>query len=644
MPASRRVVVILLLSVMALGGCGGGSDGGGNNNQAPTASFTASVTSGPAPLAVNFTAGASTDADGSIASYSWNFGDGTAVATGVTVSHTYTAAGSFTVTLTVTDNDGATGQTTAAIQVTGPPPESVIVSGIVTYDRVPFSVTVSDVNGLNYGGTVAQPVRGAVAELLDSSLNILATTVTDSTGLYTFTAPANTNVLVRIKAQSVATGTPSWDISVLNNTNSNALYALDSTVFSTGTANVTLNLNAESGWPDLGGTSYFDTRAAAPFAVLDTLYSAVQFVVTQGNTAVNLPALSVFWSPENKPSEEWDPATGAIQTTLFLDEELDGFPAGIYVLGWENVDTDEYDAHVIAHEFQHYLESALSRSDSPGGSHAINEMLDMRVSFSEGFANAFSGMALNDPQYRDSFDVQQGSSFNFNMESNVFDPEGWYNEGSIYSLIWDMYDSVPDDADDVQLGYSPLFEVFRNELRTGQALTSIFPLATALKAQAGAPVAALDALVAAQSIRASDIDAFGTTETNSGGVAEALPLYRDITLNGGGVIVCGSATAGTYNKIGNRRFLKFSLANAGSITIRVVSNGTGIPEPDPDFWLFGNGEQQVSEEATPNVEQATFDVPAGEYVIEVYEYSHIDPAASNDVSRGQTCMNVTITG
>ena len=81
----------------------------------------------------------------------------------------------------------------------------------------------------------------------------------------------------------------------------------------------------------------------------------------------------MFWSPENKPSDEWDPATGAIQTTLFLNGELDGFPAGIYVLGWQNVDTDEYDAHVIAHEFQHYLEDALSRSDSPGGSHAINE-------------------------------------------------------------------------------------------------------------------------------------------------------------------------------------------------------------------------------------------------------------------------------
>lgn len=39
---------------------------------APTASFTSTVTD----LSVAFYASGSTDSDGSIASYSWNFGDG----------------------------------------------------------------------------------------------------------------------------------------------------------------------------------------------------------------------------------------------------------------------------------------------------------------------------------------------------------------------------------------------------------------------------------------------------------------------------------------------------------------------------------------------------------------------------------------
>ena len=76
---------------------------GSEVNQAPTASFTASPISGDLPLAVTFDASASTDPDGTIVSYSWDFGDG-AAASGVTINHTFTWAGTYTVTLTVTDD------------------------------------------------------------------------------------------------------------------------------------------------------------------------------------------------------------------------------------------------------------------------------------------------------------------------------------------------------------------------------------------------------------------------------------------------------------------------------------------------------------------------------------------------------------
>ncbi len=60
----------------------------------------------------------SSDPDGSITGYSWNWGDNTAASTGAVTSHPYATAGTYTVTLTVTDNQGATGSTNKQVTVT----------------------------------------------------------------------------------------------------------------------------------------------------------------------------------------------------------------------------------------------------------------------------------------------------------------------------------------------------------------------------------------------------------------------------------------------------------------------------------------------------------------------------------------------
>ena len=75
------------------------------SNQPPTAVVGAAPTSGPAPLTVAFTGSGSTDFDGSIVSFAWEFGDGQ-TATVADSTHTYLAGGTFTATLTVTDDGG----------------------------------------------------------------------------------------------------------------------------------------------------------------------------------------------------------------------------------------------------------------------------------------------------------------------------------------------------------------------------------------------------------------------------------------------------------------------------------------------------------------------------------------------------------
>lgn len=83
-------------------------------NQAPVARLSASPVTGSAPLTVSFDGSASTDADGTIVDFAWDFGDGASGA-GPTTSHSY-QPGLHTATLTVTDDAGAT--SAATIQVT----------------------------------------------------------------------------------------------------------------------------------------------------------------------------------------------------------------------------------------------------------------------------------------------------------------------------------------------------------------------------------------------------------------------------------------------------------------------------------------------------------------------------------------------
>jgi glucose/arabinose dehydrogenase/PKD repeat protein len=78
------------------------------SNGVPTAAMTASPTSGPAPLTVNFNGSGSSDPDGDALTWLWTFGDGQTATTSVaTTSHPY-AAGNYTASLTVRDSKGAT--------------------------------------------------------------------------------------------------------------------------------------------------------------------------------------------------------------------------------------------------------------------------------------------------------------------------------------------------------------------------------------------------------------------------------------------------------------------------------------------------------------------------------------------------------
>jgi PKD repeat protein len=158
---------------------------------APVAAISASPTTGPAPLLVNFSGAASTDSNGGITSYEWNFGDGSALASGVTTSHSYNLGGVYTASLKVTNTTGFSSSKTVTITATTTQPKiyaSAIDMTLVAANRVQgyaqAKVTVKDAAGnLIPNATVSGSWSGIVTGT--------ASGVTGSTGVATLNS-ANT--------------------------------------------------------------------------------------------------------------------------------------------------------------------------------------------------------------------------------------------------------------------------------------------------------------------------------------------------------------------------------------------------------------------------------------------------------------------
>lgn len=129
---------------------GAGSAASGDGNLLPQATIGGSSANGFAGNAVTFDGSASSDLDGSISAYLWNFGDGS-TATTVKPSHVFATPGTYRVTLTVTDNKGGTGTASQDVAVVAPPPAPVLsfstikIAGAVDDPNV----TQVKVNGVN---------------------------------------------------------------------------------------------------------------------------------------------------------------------------------------------------------------------------------------------------------------------------------------------------------------------------------------------------------------------------------------------------------------------------------------------------------------------------------------------------------------
>jgi len=130
-----------------------------DENVSPTVDISANPITGTAPLSVTLDGSGSTDSDGTIVSYAWDFGDDTQ-GTGAQTSNTFISPGTYTIALTITDNDGASDSDSITVQVNKQDYTSEGWTEIVpSADTQIVYVSSSQGNDDNDGSSPENPVR-----------------------------------------------------------------------------------------------------------------------------------------------------------------------------------------------------------------------------------------------------------------------------------------------------------------------------------------------------------------------------------------------------------------------------------------------------------------------------------------------------
>lgn len=368
-------------------------------------------------------------------------------------------------------------------------PSGITVTGTAVYRKREYSATACNGTDPGLGAEGAdRPIRYAEVRVIDGSGTVIQCGSTDGSGNISLVVP---NSAATLTLQVNSRGNNSFvSASVLNNPTDMQFYTLSSTFTASGTPSVG-TLRATATGNILG----------AAFNIFDVIVKANEVLrrETSGSTTCSAysnctpftvaPHISAFWTKGVNPMEY----LGSSEAVSFY---LPGY-SQLYILGGldgevDSEDTDHFDDSIIAHEYGHFIEDKYAASNSAGGKHDGNSIIDPRLAWSEGWANYFEMVVNGAPVYRDTFGNTSGGTFcemyfDYNAETNISSTdglskdnpisagEGNFREFAIARTLWDAVDSngsatLPNsDGDGVVANFYEIWTVFR----TSFANTSI---------------------------------------------------------------------------------------------------------------------------------------------------------------------------
>ena len=511
---------------------------------------------------------------------------------------------------------------------------AVTISGGATYQA--RQVFTSGGGGLGGAGS-AMPIRYAEVKVINNTTGATVQCAeTDSSGNYSFIVPQSSTVYtVKISARARNSHAK---VDVFDDPRYNNYYSIQGTFTATG--GVTLStINAGVTGSVLGGA----------FNILDQIVDANAYLTsTVGNcsgslsgcanfsVSSTLPKLNVYWKLGFNPNEYYSSSSP-------LSFYLPGY-SRLFILGGSNgdvdsSDTDHFDNSVVLHEYGHFLEDAAFISDSPGGSHNGNKVIDPRLAWSEGWGNFFQAAVRGDNHYIDTIGNSSGATelaFYVDIESQTTDVpiyagEGNFREFSVTRLLWDAIDNTPAESssqDNIDSAFNQVWHALTKTdgwLNTHAAFRSV-GLLHAIQSTFGTTSWAGIRTIEKHNGTTSDYAQY--VATGSSCVSFTL---TPATIAG------DTGSFATSHLLKNNDFYHLPLNSSAAVTVRLDyqdADGAGS-EADVDLYVYKSsarfgvasdlaGYSQESPDtnpATAQIESVSATLGAGDYLINVNVYT-----------------------
>lgn len=480
-------------------------------------------------------------ATGGVQPYSWS---STALPPGLSLSPsgllsgTPTNPGTTPVTFTVTDARVASVSQTLSITINASP--VVSVSGVFMFDKVPATTA-----GLDFASIYTTAVRACFVGLEDQANPgvFFSFTLTSASGSYSLPSPQNTTVKLYLFALHAS---PAGSIKVVDRASASSpkpIWGASTPAIAVGTVNVT-----GSNWnvPD-------STRINGPFNIVDVVYSIQQ-------TVLNLNPSSSFGDATIEFSPNFYPGTSYFQGST-------GF-----IKGDRNIDSDDFDDAVIAHEYSHYLQTRFSRDDSTGGTHALNQLIDPRVAMGEGMATFLGQAFLADSVY---IDTSSGGASVTNLENATTILPGYWNELSVMKTLWDCHDAPNEPGDTLTLPLGSFWNVFTLDM-SGHTLTYLIDFMDSLTARNPARGAAIASILSLE----------GITYTPGGSPSVPNPWPPLLQSGVPASAFLDASIDQQWNLLFATDVFYFAIPSGRSVTVSVTHTGEGPSPAEPDFVNF----------------------------------------------------------